>query len=205
MRHGAKHPPQKKFCLSEAKPVVKVCKSGQITSPPGERAAAGASCPQLPGARGPGKRPRSAPMPTICLSPAGSPPRPPRPLPRAESPGGGCGVGAVGGGAVGGGAASWDANLRGSIARLGGPAEMSVLPSSSRRRVNCQGCRGETYSFLTIFNLKMQMLLASRSLIRAPLCHALTSIRGDYEHASTLAFPKCHCDSTCCTNAWLSR
>lgn len=73
-----------------------------------------------------------------------------------------------------------------------------------RRKVNCQSCEGEAYSLLTIFNLKMQMLLVSRSLIRVPLCHALTSIREDYENIATLAFYKCHYDSTCCTNAWLS-
>lgn len=86
------------------------------------------------------------------------------------------------------------------------PSGISARLSSFQGRVNCRSCEEEPYSksLLTIFNLKMQMLLVSRSVIRVPLCQALTSIRGDYENISTLAFSKCHCDSTCCTNAWLS-
>lgn len=95
--------------------------------------------------------------------------------------------------------------------RAGSPVHMGQATAAGAlcsvlywRKVNCQSCKGEAYSLLTIFNLKMQMLLVSRSLIRVPLCHALTSIREDYENIATLAFYKCHYDSTCCTNAWLS-
>lgn len=58
-------------------------------------------------------------------------------------------------------------------------AGISARLSSFRGRVNCRSREEETYSLLTIFNLKMQMLLVSRSVIRVPLCQALTSIRGD--------------------------
>lgn len=59
-----------------------------------------------------------------------------------------------------------------------GPAGISPLLLLCQRRVNCQSRQEETYSLLTIFNLKMQMLLASRWRVREPVCHALTSIRG---------------------------
>lgn len=69
-----------------------------------------------------------------------------------------------------------------------GPAEVSTRRLSSQRRARC-GTGEETASLLTIFNLKMQMLLVSRWLIRAPLCHALTSIRGITRTAPHWHFP----------------
>lgn len=55
------------------------------------------------------------------------------------------------------------------------PPSSSSLPASA----NCRSREQESDSSLPIFNLKMQMLLVSRSAIREPLCQALTSIRGD--------------------------
>ena len=197
------NPPQK-FCPSEAKPLVEGCESTRIISPAwGKGQSLGRAAPRSrePSHAGRasllGADPRELPVPRLCRvqSPASSPaPKHGRPrwgaagclarrqLPRERRP-------------TGDPRPPW---------RREGPAGISALLLSFQGRVNCQSCKEETYSLLTIFNLKMQMLLVSRSLIRVPLCHALTSIRGDYENVSTLAFSKCHYDSTCCTNAWLS-
>lgn len=72
MRRSAENPPQK-FCPSEAKPLVEVCKSTRIISPPwGKGQHLGRAAP--PSSQAPPRRVSvsarlcSAPVPTNCLS-----------------------------------------------------------------------------------------------------------------------------------------